>query len=805
VPKTNQQRDDRNAEADSGGREDQSLSGMLAGFVEQACSLAAADGAAIAVRDAQGIFCQASTGNAPPIGSRLPPDSAFTRECFESGQMVVCQDAENDPRIGPANASSLHLRSALAVPIQAQGSVLGVVEVFSSRPSAFDGMHIAGLRRIAESIAPVLSSNATESPIASKENPVAVPVLVESPPAAEPPPSIEPAVAPPKEASQQSSAVPSVAESSLISLSIDHQPPEKKGKSARSIGIVVGILLFLLLSVLLLRFFTPLPNRRRTLPPVAATDPAPVPAARRANRDTPATGDAHLGPPGDSHPVEVPSLSASRGEIEGSNETRLPNSTASSVELASKHSSDNVVPTVIRPPNLKPGASEARAKDLSPQRPVFTVEDAPPGANIFVDDQFAASTDLSGKATIATLRPGQHNVRVTIGGYQDYEQNFDLRAGQTSTVTARLQPVVPPALAAARNIPNVPAPLNPPVLETPAKTSGLAVPATTPPAARPMDVSTLECELIRSFEAHSGWVTSIAFSADGQRLASGGWDETVKFWEVPSGEKLSTVEGKIKRVEAVAFSRDGRWLAAENSNYAVTLWDATTGQAIRTLTGSPPSGPGNNWVYSIAFSPDGRWLAAGVDNKTIRVWDVTNGRPMRDLAGSPRSVIYIAFSPDGRWLASGGDDKTIKIWDVTSGREIHTLSGHKKEVYAVAFSPDGRWLASASKDKSVKIWDAVSGREVRTLNGHRNWVTSVAFSPDSSWLASGSWDNTVKIWNVQTGRDVQTLSGQGHHIYAVAFDPGEHWLASGREDGKIEFWKLEQTVKRAEFDNQGNH
>ena len=222
------------------------------------------------------------------------------------------------------------------------------------------------------------------------------------------------------------------------------------------------------------------------------------------------------------------------------------------------------------------------------------------------------------------------------------------RPERLTTITAKLEP---------RNLP---------VLSRSATVPVLAVAALPPPVTSPR-VSLPDFVLDRTLKAHSGWVTGVAFSPDGQRLASGSWDRTLKFWQVSTGEQLGTVSGKMKEVQSLAFSRDGHWLATENSSDTATLRDAATGQEIRALPSDKPLGPlGSNWVYSIAFSPDGRWLASGVDDKTVRLWDVKTGRKVRDLTGLRRPVIYIAFSPDGRLLATGDDEKTIRIWDAAA-------------------------------------------------------------------------------------------------------------------------------------------
>ena len=432
----------------------------------------------------------------------------------------------------------------------------------------------------------------------------------------------------------------------------------------------------------------------------------------------------------------------------------------------SLHSAVSARPSKSLPSPVSQPAAESRAvvaenpkvesQAAGSNRPVLpglVIQGLPPGTQVFVDDQFFASANSAGQASIATLADGVHHLRLKFNGYRDYDQNLDIQSGKTSAVTAKLEPLELPVLTERPRAP---------ILEV-----SPAIPA----PVTPTRLSPPNFALERTLKAHSGWVTTVAFSADGQRLASGSWDRTVKFWEVASGEQLSSVSSKMKEIQSLVFSRDGHWLATENSANTVVLRDPNSGQEIRALPSSKALGAlGSNWVYSIAFSPDGRWLASAVDDKTVRLWDVKTGDKVRDFIGLRRPVIYIAFSPDGRRLATGDDEKNIRIWDTASGEPLHKLSGHKKAVYAAAFSPDGRWLASASADKTVKLWNYATGREVRTLSGHGNIVTSIAFSPDGRYLVSGSWDKTIKIWEVETGREVQTLAGHDHPVYAVAFD-----------------------------------
>lgn len=152
---------------------------VLTRVVELACPLMGADGAAILLREEQGVFCRASTGDAPDVGSRLKPDS-LTAECLRTGQVVFAEDVDKDPRVRPATAQRLNLRSILIVPIQAQGSVQGAVEVLSSRPSFFDARHAAGLRRIADALASLLPAAVQpreERPVVGAAQAPAAPVV----------------------------------------------------------------------------------------------------------------------------------------------------------------------------------------------------------------------------------------------------------------------------------------------------------------------------------------------------------------------------------------------------------------------------------------------------------------------------------------------------------------------------------------------------------------------------------------------------------------------------------------------------
>src|SRR5581483_9115450 len=162
--------------------------------------------------------------------------------------------------------------------------------------------------------------------------------------------------------------------------------------------------------------------------------------------------------------------------------------------------------------------------------------------------------------------------------------------------------------------------------------------------------------LKRMLAGHRGLIMSLAFSADGQRLVSGAFDETPKCWDAHTGALLKrfsdpSVEGGF--VYGVALSRDGQHLATASYLGEVTLWDATTG-ALRRRLGS------NAYVGSVACSADGRLIATGTwANLGVRVWDAQTGASVWTPGGRFALLdgsTMLAFTRDGTLLASAQFD-----------------------------------------------------------------------------------------------------------------------------------------------------
>ena len=286
---------------------------------------------------------------------------------------------------------------------------------------------------------------------------------------------------------------------------------------------------------------------------------------------------------------------------------------------------------------------------------------------------------------------------------------------------------------------------------------------------------------------HEYRVPHIAWSPNGEQLASTSDGCDVKIWDARTGRVIRRLTGAIGVVTSVVWSPDGRVLASGSTNKIVTLWDAATGRILGTLRGH------NGVVTCVAWSPDGLLLGTICDDETVGVWDVAKAEKIRFLPVGERHT-SLAWHADGRHLAVAGGRDGVAIWDATTGKAIRTLPGHGLPISSLAWSPDRRRLAAgavgAVPDGSfeVEIWDATTGKEVLSLKGLDGSVNKVAWSPDGRQLATAGYSSTVRISDATTGEEIRTFRGHTDGVGALAWSPDGKRLASGSSDGTIRIW-----------------
>jgi WD40 repeat protein len=315
---------------------------------------------------------------------------------------------------------------------------------------------------------------------------------------------------------------------------------------------------------------------------------------------------------------------------------------------------------------------------------------------------------------------------------------------------------------------------------------------------RPRDYSRLVPHV--RLEGGGDELFSVAISSTGKAIAAGTdgavlvWrsDEEIKTWtSAPEPEQL--IEA-ASYVYAVAFSPDGDAVASAGEDCVVRVTGLDGRELLRKTKAEKGHGEA---VYSLAFSPDGKYLASGGWDGRVIVWNLATGMVHQDERFSGRiSSVAFPSAPPGHLLAIGSHDNTVATWDVDGGTPVVLDAGHVSSVEAVALSFDGALLASCGLDKRVRLTDVLERKpawpdEVRE---HKYLVRTVAFAPGGATLVSASWDKAMRLWDVATGNMsyMPSYTDWEHSdwIWSVTFSPDGLLLASAGSDSVILVWTL---------------
>ena len=299
-------------------------------------------------------------------------------------------------------------------------------------------------------------------------------------------------------------------------------------------------------------------------------------------------------------------------------------------------------------------------------------------------------------------------------------------------------------------------------------------------------------------EGHTGFISSAAVSADGQLVATGSNDYTIRLWQAGSGKELRALIGHKESVTALAFSPDGRTIVSGGYDSTVRLWSVVTGQNQKTLH-CPHS-----TVTAVAFSPDGAAFAAasggGGGNKDatipITLYDSATGAVRRQFLGHKKAVEALRFSSDGKTLCSASGDGTIRIWNIAADAAIRTITAGV-EVRGAAFSPDGQRVVLCGPKTSV--WSVSSGMRVVQIDTESRCAV---FSRDGARLytvANVFFDEAeVRSWNAATGEQeaVTGAEAAGRKVFMLAISPVGNTLYTGDTSGILRAFDLRAQQQR---------
>lgn len=315
-------------------------------------------------------------------------------------------------------------------------------------------------------------------------------------------------------------------------------------------------------------------------------------------------------------------------------------------------------------------------------------------------------------------------------------------------------------------------------------------------------------ELKFTLEGHEDFTSAVAFSPDGQKLATGGLDGALRLWNAETGELISPLTGHSLGVLTLAFSPDGKTLAAaggddrapdsiRRKSGELMLWNLETKQDPRNI--NVPA-----YVASMAFASDGRTIAAGLFSGTTLVLDGHIGAVKQTLSASGSPVECVRFAPNSSRLATADANGAIRLWETEDGSELATLRGHRGCVYCLAFSHDGQTLASGGSDQTIRLWNTDVHPE-RTQVRLPAWsLQFLQFTPNNESLVVSDFRN---VWQIDTRTNrVKTHLPIDHWTSTTAMSSDGVVVATAGQRGSgggggamVRVWNLQQGNHQAEM------
>jgi WD40 repeat protein len=290
-------------------------------------------------------------------------------------------------------------------------------------------------------------------------------------------------------------------------------------------------------------------------------------------------------------------------------------------------------------------------------------------------------------------------------------------------------------------------------------------------------------------EGHPGPVHALAFSPDGELLASGGSEGILRLWQPPNNSWW--LKGHQESVLAIAFSPDGRYLATGAADRLIDIWTVRDRQLVA------PANPQQHPITAVSFVSPGTVLFGIGDRPnpvsrpaTLFLLDLPAGKPRPLGFGVVNGIRALAALPDRKLAAWATDNKILRVQDVA--RPPGKPAVLQKDCRAIAISPDARRLAVTS-DWEILLFDLDRWPErPKTLGRHQGTVSALAFGPDGRTLLSGGWDNAVRVWDLDRGVERASFTWPiGNRANALAVSPDGLRAAVAGDSGTIVVWDLE--------------
>lgn len=294
-------------------------------------------------------------------------------------------------------------------------------------------------------------------------------------------------------------------------------------------------------------------------------------------------------------------------------------------------------------------------------------------------------------------------------------------------------------------------------------------------------------------EGHDGVVLSAKFSNDGNHIASGGGDQTIQLWNLPTDKddespNYGVLKGHKSAVTSLRWSKDDNFVATSSADASIGIWDVATGKRVRKGTGHELA------VNEIEISSDSLVLSVG-DDGSAKIWDQREKLPV-SVVDSPYPVMTGTFNKAGSVIYLGGIDPKVRAFDIRQiEKPIWECDGQTSSITSLALNHDGSVLLSRAMDGKVRTYSAkdevskglarLSPYVLDGALGNEYDLIRAKFSNNNVSIISGSNDNTATIWDYNSRKITKKLVGHNGTVLDVDYHPSDKFVLSTSTDGTI--------------------